>query len=181
MVFDLRSRFQFHLGVLAPARRAQRPIIAHDAPLITPPRYAAMPRATAALHTQRIPASGSSSFCERSEAHCEGCVWDKAPVSSAHAGAEKSIPATATVPRIFHIIVFISPSFLPKPSLLARFLDESVFVALEFFDALGAGTFPLIHGVHLVPCVEELLLLAAEAVLVIAVRHIKGSASYLPL
>ena len=72
-------------------------------------------------------------------------------------------------------ISILFPYFLPKPSLLARFLDESVFVALEFFDALGAGTFPLIHGVHLVPCVEELLLLAAEAVLVIAVRHIKRS------
>lgn len=78
-------------------------------------------------------------------------------------------------------ISILFPYFLPKPSLLAGVLDESVFVALESLDTLGASALPLINRIHLVPGVKESLLLTAEAVLVIAVRHVEGSASYLPL
>ena len=80
-------------------------------------------------------------------------------------------------------MIFVNPIHArrasPQPSLLTRLFDEAIFIALELFDTLGAGTFPLINRVHLVPRIEELLLLAAEAVLVIAVCHVECHAGYL--
>ena len=80
-------------------------------------------------------------------------------------------------------MIFVKPpharTVLPQSCLLTRLFDEAIFIALEFFNTLGAGTFPLVYRIHLVPCVKELLLLAAEAVFAIAVRHVEGRAGYL--